>query len=171
MGLIWCLILLVNVKALATLSRKKKPNQPQWENGKGKYYCFQQCANAPDLHRPTDICVLGRALALITQRQWDTIRQSKSVLHICQETTPPSKPHIMDYFFSIVLFVFFIRRKNTRKVDLRVRSVVFTFDTIQKIPRDGWHSPRLIEQFVGTHKFYGFYYTLSIVPKQKTGRQ
>ena len=114
MGLIWCLILLVNVKALATLSRKKKPNQPQWENGKGKYYCFQQCANAPDLHRPTDICVLGRALALITQRQWDTIRQSKSVLHICQETTPPSKPHIMDYFFSIVLFVFFIRRKNTR---------------------------------------------------------
>ena len=37
MGLIWCLILLVNVKALATLSRKKKPNQPQWENGKGKY--------------------------------------------------------------------------------------------------------------------------------------
>lgn len=118
-----------------------------------------------------DICVLGRALALITQRQWDTIRQSKSVLHICQETTPPSKPHIMDYFFSIVLFVFFIRRKNTRKVDLRVRSVVFTFDTIQKIPRDGWHSPRLIEQFVGTHKFYGFYYTLSIVPKQKTGRQ
>ena len=74
-----------------------------------------------------DICVLGRALALITQRQWDTIRQSKSVLHICQETTPPSKPHIMDYFFSIVLFVFFIRRKNTRKVDLEPTNfMVFT---------------------------------------------
>ena len=37
MGLIWCLVLLVNVKALATLSRKKKQNTPQWENGKGMF--------------------------------------------------------------------------------------------------------------------------------------
>ena len=35
MGLIWCLFLLVNIDALANLSRKKEKNVPQFDSTKG----------------------------------------------------------------------------------------------------------------------------------------